>query len=135
MKKLYKGFLLCGLTGWCMEILFTALDSLRRRDYSLKGFTSLWMFPIYGCGVFLTPLFRFLQKKGMLIRGIIYSLFIFFGEYISGTLLAKHSACPWDYGKSKWNIKQIVRLDYLLNWLFAGLLFEWLLTRQGRQRK
>ena len=41
-----KNFLRCGLTGWCMEIFFTSLDSLRRRDYKLKGNTSishLWL--------------------------------------------------------------------------------------------
>ena len=41
----FKNFLKCGLAGWCMEILFTSADSLRRRDMTLKGTTSLWMFP------------------------------------------------------------------------------------------
>ncbi|MCI8286616.1 MAG: hypothetical protein HFH89_02930, partial [Lachnospiraceae bacterium] len=49
-----KNFLKCGLAGWCMEISFTALDSLRRRDMTLKGCTSLWMFPIYGCAALFT---------------------------------------------------------------------------------
>ena len=43
-----KNFMKCGLTGWCMEIIFTSLYSLRRRDMTLKGVTSIWMFPIYG---------------------------------------------------------------------------------------
>ena len=47
-KTFGRSFLLCGLCGWCMEILFTALHSLRRRDLRLTGNTSLWMFPIYG---------------------------------------------------------------------------------------
>ena len=49
---------------------------------------------------------------------------IFSGEYISGRLLSKHSMCPWDYGRSKWNICRVVRLDYAPVWFGAGLLFE-----------
>lgn len=48
-------FLKCGLAGWCMEILFTSMDSLRRRDMTLRGNTSLWMFPIYGSAAILAP--------------------------------------------------------------------------------
>jgi hypothetical protein len=56
MKKLtglFKNFLKCGLTGWCMEIIFTALHSLRGTDKTLKGVTSLWMFPVYGCAALI----------------------------------------------------------------------------------
>ena len=56
-----KNFLKCGLTGWCMEISFTALDSLRRRDMTLKGCTSLWMFPIYGC---IREVFEYIEQAG-----------------------------------------------------------------------
>ena len=44
----WKTFFICGLTGWCMEILFTSLGGLLRGDLLLNGHTSIWMFPIYG---------------------------------------------------------------------------------------
>ena len=56
MRKLFQNFIKCGILGWCLEISFTALNALRRRDYTLRGVTSLWMFPIYGAGCLLTPL-------------------------------------------------------------------------------
>lgn len=119
-----KNFLRCGLTGWCMEIFFTSLDSLRRRDFKLKGNTSVWMFPIYGCAALFSPVHRLLRRMPFWVRGLAYMTLIFSGEYISGSLLSKHSMCPWDYGHSKWNIRRVIRLDYAPVWFGAGLLFE-----------
>ncbi len=123
-----KNFLKCGLIGWCMEILFTAAGALRRRDYTLKGNTSLWMFPIYGCASFLAPLFRLLHSKAIWIRGLVYTGLIFIMEFFSGTLLRKKSLCPWNYSRSKWNIGKVIRLDYAPLWFLAGLFFEQTLT-------
>ena len=49
---------------------------------------------------------------------------IFSAEYISGKLLRKKELCPWDYGRSKWNIGRVIRLDYAPLWFFVGLFFE-----------
>lgn len=123
-----KNFIKCGITGWCLEIVFTAADALRRRDMTLKGNTSLWMFPIYGSAAILSPLGRLLRDKSVWLRGITYMGLIFCMEYLSGSLLAKRKFCPWDYGRSRWNIKGIIRLDFAPNWFMAGLLFERLLS-------
>lgn len=122
--KFMKSFLRHGLMGWCMEIIFTAADSLRRRDYSLKGCTSLWMFPIYGSSALLNPLFRKLAAKAIWVRGCIYTLLIFVAEFVSGTFLRIKGLCPWNYNHSKWNIGEVIRLDYAPFWFLAGLLFE-----------
>ena len=128
MKTLGKNFLRCGLAGWCMEILFTALGSLQKREFRLVGQTSLWMFPIYGSACLLTPLFSFLKRFPVLARGTIYAVCIFFGEFLSGNFLMGKKVCPWNYERSRWNIKKVIRLDYFFNWLLAGLLFEKLLA-------
>lgn len=123
-----KNFLKCGLTGWCVEIIFTALGSLRDRDLTLKGVTSLWMFPIYGCAAILAPVSRLLKKVPTWLRGLTYMSMIFSTEYLSGRLLTKKKLCPWDYGKSRWNIHRVIRIDYAPYWFGAGLLFEKLLS-------
>lgn len=123
-----KNFLKCGLTGWCMEIIFTSLDALRHRDKTLTGHTSIWMFPIYGCAALLAPISRLLQKKSVLTRGLTYMSLIFSTEYITGKLLSLKGLCPWDYRNSRWNIDRVIRLDYAPYWFGAGLLFERLLT-------
>lgn len=120
----FRNFLRCGLTGWCMEIIFTSLDSVRRRDPMLKGNTSIWMFPIYGSAALFAPIHKLLRRKPLWVRGLTYMSLIFSGEYISGRLLSKHNMCPWDYGRSRWSIKRVIRLDYAPFWFGAGLLFE-----------
>lgn len=40
-----KAFILCGLTGWCMEILWTGLHSILSGELTMTGKTSLLMFP------------------------------------------------------------------------------------------
>lgn len=129
MTNLTKQFFICGLIGWCLEITFTALNSLRRRDLSLKGSTSIWMFPIYGMAAFLYPIFNSVKEKSILFRGCLYAFFIFLTEFVTGRFLTKHNLCPWSYLKSKWHIKGVIRLDYLPCWFFTGLLYEKVLTK------
>ena len=53
-----KAFLFCGLTGWCMEVLWTGLHSVLSGELTMTGKTSLLMFPIYGCADHHPPTFR-----------------------------------------------------------------------------
>ncbi|NLL78657.1 MAG: hypothetical protein GX234_02400 [Clostridiales bacterium] len=127
MKKFFSTFLRCGLTGWCMEIIFTSLLCLRRRDMRLMGTTSLWMFPIYGLACLLSPICRLLKNRPVFLRGSIYTALIFTTEYYTGKSLQKKELCPWDYGHSRFHIKKVIRLDYAPLWFLAGLLFEHIL--------
>ena len=131
MRKILHNFIHCGILGWCLEITFTALSSFRRREFTLNGKTSVWMFPIYGMAAFLAPVCRLLRNRHFLVRGLSYALLIFTGEFITGSLLMRCELCPWDYGHSKWNVKKVIRLDYLPCWIFAGLLFERLLKESA----
>ena len=119
--------------GWCLEILFTSFGSFRKRELQLMGQTSLWMFPIYGMAAFLNPLCRRIKNFPALLRGFLYSCFIFLGEYVSGSILKKYQMCPWDYSGSRANINGVIRLDYAPFWMAAGLIFEKLLARPFRR--
>ncbi len=130
-----KNFLLCGFTGWCLEILFTCFGSFRKRELQLFGKTSLWMFPIYGMAAFLKPVCRLVKGFPAGIRALCYSIFIFLGEYLSGSLLKKYQICPWDYSNARTNIKGVIRLDYAPFWMIAGLIFENLLMRSPKTKK
>lgn len=129
-----QNFLICGLTGWCMEILFTSLGSLQKDDKRLIGHTSIWMFPIYGMAALISPLYKKIKGKPALLRSMLYSLGIFSFEYFSGTFLKKHKLCPWDYSESKTNVDGVIRLDYAPYWMLAGLLFERILVRAEKNR-
>lgn len=127
-----KKFVKCGILGWCLEILFTSFHSFRRREMKLKGNTSIWMFPIYGSVSLLNPLCRCLRNKNVIVRGGLYTLVIFLGEFITGTLLKSRNMCPWDYQKSKCNINGVIRLDYAPYWFLTGLIMEQVLTYDDR---
>lgn len=128
MKKYIHNFIHCGILGWCIEILFTAFHSFRQRKLTLKGSTSVWMFPIYGSACLLSPVCRLLKGKPVLVRGSVYAGLIFGAEYLTGTLLSRKQICPWDYSRSRWHVKKVIRLDYLPYWFLTGLLFERLLA-------
>ncbi len=125
-----RNFLICGLTGWCMEILFTSVGCFFRKDPRLIGQTSVWMFPIYGMAVCIRPVYRLIRRLPTLVRGAIYSVGIFSFEYLSGSFLKKKGLCPWDYSDAAANIDGVIRLDYAPFWMAAGLLFERILTRR-----
>lgn len=133
MKKYFiKNFLLCGLCGWCMECLWTGLDSLRKHsDKTLSCHTSVWMFPIYGMAACLTPIYSKIKNQSALYRGGVYAFLIYITEYTTGILLKKYGACPWDYSKAKLNYKGVIRLDYAPVWAVAGLFFEKMLNRNS----
>ncbi len=124
MQNFLKNFAKCGLTGWCMEIIFTSLGNLKSKDLTLKGTTSIWMFPIYGSAAFFAPVCKLMKNIPAFFRGLTYMCCIFSAEYISGSLLQKHHMCPWDYGSARLNVNRLIRLDYAPFWFFAGLLLE-----------
>lgn len=133
LKQFIRDFLRCGLSGWCLEILFTALHSLRRQDLRLKGTTSLWMFPIYGCAACLKPVFYLLRKSSLFLRGGTYMILIYSAEYLSGRFLNRHRLCPWDYSRSRYHIGKVIRLDYAPCWFAVGLFFEHMLMHTQLQ--
>ncbi len=122
--RFIQNFLRCGITGWCLEILFTAMHSLQKREMALRGTTSLWMFPIYGMGAVIAPLSRILHRQSIWLRGLLYTFLIFSVEFISGSYLTKRNSCPWNYRRSSWNIREVIRLDYAPCWFLTGLLME-----------
>lgn len=130
----WKNFCICGLTGWCMEILFTSLGAFLQGDIRLPGSTSVWMFPIYGTAALIGPVYEKIKHWPAFLRGMLYSCGIMAGEFVSGTVLKLFSACPWDYSGSLLNIGGVVRLDYFFFWVAAGLVFERLLCWQGAKK-
>lgn len=122
-----KTFCICGLTGWCMEILFTSFGALLQGDIRLLGRTSIWMFPIYGIAALIGIIYKKIEYWPTILRGIFYACGIMLTEFVSGSLLKLFSACPWDYSDSLLHINGVVRLDYFPFWVAAGLVFERLL--------
>ena len=91
MKK--YPFLFCGFTGLCLEILWTGLHSLLRGDASMKGTTSLLMFPIYGCASLILPVYKKLKSLPALLRGSLYTLPDFTWQNLPAVLSCRLFTC------------------------------------------
>lgn len=121
-------FIRCGIIGWCFEILWTSLNSFKRKERKLIGQTSLLMFPIYGIAAIIKPIYSRIEKYNVCIRGSLYTVAFFTVEYITGFLLKKYNCCPWDYSNNKYNLKGLIRLDFAPLWFTCGLIYEKILT-------
>lgn len=120
-----KRYIIYGLSGLCVEVLWTGLNSLMKGDVKLTGFTYIWMFFIYGLAIFLEPIHNHIRHLPFIARGCVYMVLIFAIEYLSGIILRKIlGVCPWNYVSEPYSISGIITLSYSPVWFTAGLLFE-----------
>lgn len=137
-------FCKCGVAGWCLEVMFTSVESIMLGDWRLMGKTSLLMFPIYGLGALLGPIGygvdqwlntswdgTLTQKDRIMRHGTLYMVLIFTAEYLTGTWLKTRGMCPWDYSGRNTNINGLIRLDFAPLWFATGLLFEQITKKKG----
>lgn len=120
-------FLLFGIIGIFLEIFFTSIRNfIKKKDKSLKGISSLWMFFIYGF-IYFIILFgvTYISEYNIIFRGLIYMLSFYVLEFCSGGILKRFNIIPWDYSPyTKFNFKGIIRLDFAPLWFIGGLMFE-----------
>jgi hypothetical protein len=122
-------FLIYGVLGWCLEVLWTGLPKRWPIDWRLPAHTSWWMFPIYGL---IAPLYEPIHNRLRSAnrpwwqRGVIYSAGILGVEAVTGALLQwRIGAIPWDYsGKTRWQWRGLTRFDYAPLWFGVGLALE-----------
>jgi len=117
-------FLIFGVIGWALEVLWTGFGALVRGDFKMTSRTSVWMFFIYGAGALFGPVIDLLLGLPLIVRGLIYVLCIYSIEFATGYTMQRFDACPWDYSDAKLNVMGIIRWDYAPLWLLVGLLFE-----------
>tara|TARA_B110000196_G_C20904119_1_gene547362 strand:- start:277 stop:684 length:408 start_codon:yes stop_codon:yes gene_type:complete len=116
-----------GTFGLIVEIFFTAIvDLFSKRDFNLKGHTSLWMFPIYSLG--LTYGFDVIQQiiPNDFIRYLSYPLWIWLIEILVGYPASKIGIRIWDYrylsNNKHW--KGIISFIHFPIWIIFGILVE-----------
>jgi len=116
-----------GIFGLIIEIFFTAIvDLFSKRDFNLKGHTSLWMFPLYSLG--LTYGFDVIQQiiPNDFIRYLSYPLWIWLIEILVGYPASKIGIRIWDYrylsNNKHW--KGIISFIHFPIWIIFGILVE-----------
>jgi len=121
--------LLMVFMGMAFEVIFTALMDMKAAgDKRLKGYTYVWMIPIYALVYpLLHLLYPYLSAWGFVLRGAFYVALIFVVEYVSGWLLRRTTGeCPWEreYRGHKYAVHGLIRLDFAPAWFVAVMLFE-----------
>lgn len=125
---MFLHFLVYGLFGWAVEILFTAVTgAVTDGNWQLKGITYVWMFPIYGFGGLL---FEVAYTKAlefgmpMAIRLIIFLVGLYLIELIAGYLLLKLTGgYVWKYD-GRWQFMHLINFLYAPAWLTFLVVLE-----------
>ena len=123
-NDMVRRFIVYSMLGIYLEILWTGMRAAISGEYTMTGHSSVIMMFIYGGIVCMEPVFRQLKDFGIAAKGIIYSLLIFAAEYFSGLLLLKYNICPWDYSYAFYNVRGVIRFDYMPVWFVVGLMYE-----------
>lgn len=101
MLPVWLRFGLYGCLGWSAEIIWTAITNCNR-DRRLRGYSYLWMFPVYGLLALLyDPCHVFVSHLHFPLRAVVYGMGFLLVEYIAAAVLHILLGCvPWDYNKS-----------------------------------
>ena len=127
-------FLVYGLAGWAIDSLFVCAHTGRRRPSSLLNV------PVYGLAQPLfEPVHDRIRRRPVVLRAALYGAGILGVEYTSGRLLRRFvGSVPWDYGRARFGIDGLVRIDYLPLWAAFALglerLHDRLVGRPGGNR-
>ncbi|ADO68132.1 putative ABC transporter permease [Stigmatella aurantiaca] len=134
----FARFVVYGLMGWCIECLFTSLVDLATGagDLRLRGYSYLWMHPIWGVGLLLgEQLVGVMKRAGLsrLLRATLGMVLCFAVEYLTGAgLVAVLGLCPWDYSAAWASVNGLIRLDYAPYWFMCALMCEFIFALVGR---
>ena len=129
-----KLFLFCamGCLGMTTEIFFTAIYDIVKgtseNPVLLKGYSYIWMFPIYGlAGIAFPPILKIIGNWNVLLRMCAYAIGILAVEFVTGWFLDFTTGqCPWEY-KEGCQIMGYIRIDFFPFWALFGLMVEMLL--------
>ena len=121
-----------GIHGVFIEVVFTsAWDVAVTGNPTLKGFSSVWSFFIYGIGTLLAErVHLFFTTKGIAFtaRVVAYVLITYALEFSFGLLLRQLGMCSWDYSHFDYNLMGLITLEYLPFWALFSIYSEFLLS-------
>ena len=133
MKKLLVLFPAMGILYICSEVVFNALSFQFRGDvdyFTLKGSTTLWMFPIGGFTMLLLAWMNqsaFFQKHiNVFWQSVAGALIILAVEFVSGCIVnLLFGLNCWNYNNYPYNVFGQICLPFGILWFLASPLAFW----------
>lgn len=107
-----------------LEVFLIAIRNLVNGNINMYGASSPWMIIDYGLlAILLMPIADFLKKHKLPLpaRAVVYMLYIYTVEYISGCLFTGAGLKIWDYSKLPYNLHGQIALYYAPFWYFLGM--------------
>ena len=120
MKPSLLRFFAYGLAGWALDSLYVFAHTGRRRPSHLLNVT------VYGLAQPLfEPVHDRLRDRPVAVRAATYGVGILGVEYLGGRLFRRLLGwAPWDYGRARFAVDGLIRLDYFPLWAAFGLGLE-----------
>ncbi|MGH0167249.1 UNVERIFIED_CONTAM: hypothetical protein FKN15_052219 [Acipenser sinensis] len=123
---------LYAIHGYFCEVMFTAAwEFVVNFNWKFPGVTSVWALFIYGTSILIIER-MYLQLRDrchILIRCLIYTLWTYTWEFLTGFILLQFNACPWDYTDFDYDFMGLITLEYCLPWFCASFIVEQLVIR------
>lgn len=125
MVDLIQKFFLYGCIGLLIEVFFTSIASLIKKNWKGTGVSYIWMLPIYGFTALCLEGISESVPWPFYLKALLYVPVIYGMEALSGwTLKTTIGVIPWDYGKSHWTPMGLINLKYAPFWLILAMAFE-----------
>lgn len=116
-----------GMFGLFVELCFTSMrDLVIKKQWSLVGHTSIWMFPIYALGLSYGFDFVIQLISNDMLRYLTYPLWIWGVELAVGIPTSKREIRLWDYRYlPRWlHWKGIISFAHYPLWIGFGIMVE-----------
>jgi len=122
-------FYIYALHGFLVEIVWTALwELVVNQDIRMPGNSHMWAFGIYGLSCLMVErLCLRLVEAGipLVVRALVYTVWVYWWEFTTGFVLRLFAACPWDYEPwFTYHIMGLVTLEYAPAWFLCNILME-----------
>lgn len=134
---LWQKFLLYGLLGMLIEVLFTGVSSLVGRNWKATGHTYLDMLPVYEATAIVLELVSEALPWPFWAKAFVYVPIIYGAEGLSGWAIKTFTGwlqrgfgghggglILWDYGTSRWTPFGLINLKYAPWWLGLAMVFD-----------
>src|SRR3989338_3054874 len=114
------------LLGMGLENIWTGIYGfIKNRDVTLRGYSNVWVLPVYGIGAWAFGFFiGVLQNAAWWVRGLIYVVLIYAIDYLANFTIERWTgANPWPY-EGRLHINHRINLAYFPLWFVFGFMVE-----------